>query len=153
MVSSLVRAIMAKKGLSQRQLAEELSVPLARIKNITAGRVQKLAPAEVKALVERLHVRGEYLATGVPPIFKSPGEIELDRRLTAIAVSTEVAESVEEYITRGQVQEQIFRALVESLAPDEQVLLQHYRLCSPEDRKALIALARRLSSAMATSET
>ncbi|MGB5147473.1 MAG: helix-turn-helix transcriptional regulator [Porticoccaceae bacterium] len=144
---------MAKKGFSQRQLAEELSVPLARIKNITSGRVQKLAPAEVRALVERLHVRGEYLATGIPPIFKSPGEIELDRRLTAIAISTEVAESVSEYVTRGQVQEQIFRALVESLAPDEQALLQHYRLCSQADREALIALSRRLSAGVTASET
>jgi transcriptional regulator with XRE-family HTH domain len=138
---------MEAKGFSQRELAETLGVPLDRVKNITSGRVKKLAPAESRALVEKLHVRGQYLATGEPPIFKSPAELELERRLAAISEATAVAGKVEDERARYAVQEQAFRAIVQSLTTDEQQLIQNYRLCAKDDQATVRSLAERLAQA------
>lgn len=135
---------MEAKGLSQRELADALGVPLDRVKNITSGRVKKLAPLESRALVEKLHVRGQYLATGEPPIFKSPAELELERRLAAISEATAVAGKVEDERGRYAVQEEAYRAIVHSLTTDEQKLIQSYRLCTKGDQATVLSLAERL---------
>ena len=41
-----------------------LGVSLDRVKSLTSGRVAKLKPDEIKALVEDLHVSADWLATG-----------------------------------------------------------------------------------------
>ena len=69
---------MAARGLKQAELAEVLGVPLDRVKSLTSGRVTKLTPDEARALVQKLHVRGDYLATGEGAIFQSPQEVQLD---------------------------------------------------------------------------
>ncbi|MGN7832642.1 helix-turn-helix domain-containing protein [Pseudoxanthomonas sp. 22568] len=84
MVSSLVKRVMADRGLSQRELAETLGVSIDRVKSLTSGRVKKLSPDETRALVEKLHVRGDFLATGVGPVFQTPQEQEFDRRVIAM---------------------------------------------------------------------
>jgi transcriptional regulator with XRE-family HTH domain len=144
-IYSLIKAIMAARGLSQRDLAQLLDVSLDRVKSLTAGRVQKLAPAEAKALVQKLQVRGEYLATGEPPIFKRPNEVELERRMEALQVANRLAERGGDYNARAEMQTAIFRALVESLSDDEQCLLKHYRICPPDDQRTLVTLAERLA--------
>lgn len=137
---------MEAKGLSQKDLAEVLGVTLDRVKSLTSGRVKKLAPDEAKALVEELKVRGEYIATGSPPIFKSPAELELDRRLSAISTATDVARNVQDKQARGAVQEGVFRALVESLTTEEQRLVQSFRACSKSDQETVLGLAERLAA-------
>jgi len=86
---------MDAKGLSQRELADVLGVSLDRVKSLTAGRVKKLAPDEAKALVEKLQVRGHYLATGEVPIFQSKGEVELASRLDALGETSRTASALE----------------------------------------------------------
>jgi transcriptional regulator with XRE-family HTH domain len=63
---------MAERGMAQRELASALGVSIDRVKSLTSGRVKKLAPEEIRAFVERLGVRAEYLATGERPVFR-PG--------------------------------------------------------------------------------
>lgn len=138
---------MEAKGLSQKELAEALGVTLDRVKNITSGRVKKLAPMESRALVEKLHVRGQYLATGETPIFKSPAELELDRRLSAISEASAAAGTVEDADARYVVQGEVFRAIVHSLTTDEQQLVHNYRLCASNDQATVLSLAERLAQA------
>lgn len=69
---------MSARGLKQADLAQLLGVPIDRVKSLTSGRVTKLTPNEAKALVQKLHVRGDYIATGEGPIFQSPQETQLD---------------------------------------------------------------------------
>lgn len=140
-VSSLVRSIAKSKGLSQKALAEVLGVSLDRVKSLTSGKVQKLAPAEAKAFVDVLHVRGQYIATGEGPIFKSSEEMEFDRRLAAISAATKIA-------THGRdnaVQMDAYIALVESLTTDEQRLVHSYRVCAKADQVHITSLAERLA--------
>lgn len=93
---------MVSKGLSQREMADLLGVSLDRIKSLTSGRVKKLAPQETRAMVEKLHVRGDYLATGQGPVFQSEGEIQLEARLGALKQSTTAVKDLELPVREGQ---------------------------------------------------
>ncbi|MCC8491363.1 helix-turn-helix domain-containing protein [Xanthomonas citri] len=95
MVSSLVRSVMAAKGLSQREMADLLGVSLDRIKSLTSGRVKKLAPPEARALVEKLHVRGDYIATGQGALFQSEGALQLEQRLGALKETSAATQEIE----------------------------------------------------------
>lgn len=75
---------MTARGLKQADLAEILGVPIDRVKSITAGRVKKFSSAESKALVEKLHVRGDWLATGEGPMFQADAEQAMSRHLNVI---------------------------------------------------------------------
>ncbi|MDF9442573.1 XRE family transcriptional regulator [Stenotrophomonas acidaminiphila] len=86
---------MAAKKLSQREMADLLGVSVDRVKSLTSGRVKKLAPQESKALVEKLHVSGNYLATGAGEIFQTPGEVALERRLTVLGETSATARQLE----------------------------------------------------------
>ncbi|MGH8044582.1 MAG: helix-turn-helix domain-containing protein, partial [Stenotrophomonas sp.] len=81
MVSSLIRQIMEDGGFRQVDLAESLGVSVDRVKSLTTGRVKKLSPDELRALVEKLHVRPEFLTTGDRPVFLRPEDAELGRRM------------------------------------------------------------------------
>lgn len=70
-------------------MAEVLGVGLDRVKSITSGRVAKFTPEESRALVEKLHVRGDYLATGTGPIFRTMGEEQLDSRMVLLREATD----------------------------------------------------------------
>lgn len=144
-ISTLVKNIAKAKGLTQKDLAEVLDVPLDRIKSLTSGKVQKLTQAEAKALVAKLHVRAQHLATGEGPLFMSPQELELERRLGAIATATKAAMKVKDKRAGYAVQDMVFKAIVESLTTEEQGLVQNYRLCSVSDRDHLSKLAARLA--------
>lgn len=136
---------MASRGLSQRDLAQLLDVSLDRVKSLTAGRVQKLAPAEAKALVEKLHVHGEYLATGKPPIFKRPNEMELERRMEAIGSANKISHQVQDQSARHEVQRQVFEALVGSLDAREQHLLSCFRRADERGKVAVLRVAESLT--------
>lgn len=82
---------MAEGELSQKDLAEALGVPLDRVKSLSAGRVKKLTPDETRALVEKLHVRAHFLATGEAPVFQTPQERSLDTRMQSLKQSTDAA--------------------------------------------------------------
>ncbi|MGB3393230.1 MAG: helix-turn-helix transcriptional regulator [Stenotrophomonas sp.] len=145
-ISSLIKAVTAAKGLSQKELAESLGITLDRVKSITSGKVRKLKPEELKGLVERWHVRGQYLATGEPPIFMSPGEIELERRMAAVRQSTKLATQVSDEEMRRKVQNDAFFALIDQLTPEEQQLIAHYRRCSKSDQQAIDSLVARFAT-------
>lgn len=82
---------MAEGGLSQKDLAGALGVPLDRVKSLSSGRVKKLAPDETRALVEKLHVRAQFLATGEGDVFQAPQEQLLDSRMQSLRQSTDMA--------------------------------------------------------------
>ncbi len=75
-VATPIRRVMQARGLSQKQLAEVLGSSLQRIKFITTGRVGKLKPAEIRALVEQLRVNPVWLTTGVGEMFSAPADGE-----------------------------------------------------------------------------
>ena len=93
MISTLLREIMSSCNLRQADLAQVLGSSVDRVKGLTSGRIAKLSPDETRALVEKLHVRGDYLATGVgptfqaqPPFAKHPGErLRLERERLGIS--------------------------------------------------------------------
>ena len=144
-ISGLVKSIAQAKGLSQKDLAQLLGVSLDRVKSLTSGKVKKLAPEEAKVLVDKLHVRAQHLATGEGPLFMSPQELELERRLGAIKTATRVASKGADRQAVYEVQQEVFDALVTALTTEEQSLVQNYRLCAKDDRDHLLKLAARLA--------
>lgn len=70
MIKELVRQVMAAKKLNQQDLADLTGASLSRVKAITSGRVAKLKPEEIRALVEELDVSADWLATGSGEIFR-----------------------------------------------------------------------------------
>ncbi|WP_340569898.1 helix-turn-helix transcriptional regulator [Stenotrophomonas sp. G106K1] len=95
MVSSLIRQIMDDGGFRQVDLAERLGVSIDRVKNLTSGRVKKLSSEEMRALVEKLHVRAEFLATGNGPVFAQPAEVELGRRMKLLSDASQKASTLD----------------------------------------------------------
>ena len=67
-----MRRLMKALGLSQRQFADALGVPLQRIKSMTTGRIAKLSPDEIRTLVEEMQVNPAWLATGDGDMFLAP---------------------------------------------------------------------------------
>jgi transcriptional regulator with XRE-family HTH domain len=83
-----VRAILSETGLSQAGLADAMGVSHQRIRNMTTGRVQKLHEEETRALVQELHINGQWLATGEGRIRQSSEEIALEERLRQLRETT-----------------------------------------------------------------
>lgn len=77
--------------MTQKGIAEVMEVSLDRVKSITSGKVQKLTREEGEALIRKLHVRGDWLATGEGPMFQSAGEQALRQRLDVIGSARDVA--------------------------------------------------------------
>lgn len=73
-VATPIRRVMQARGLSQKQLAEVLGSSLQRVKFITTGRIAKLTPAEIRALVEKLQVNPVWLTTGMGEMFSAPAD-------------------------------------------------------------------------------
>jgi transcriptional regulator with XRE-family HTH domain len=88
-ISSLFKKIMKECGLQQKALADLLGVSIDRVKSLTSGRVGKLTREESEALIKKLNIRGDWLATGEGPMLQSPGEQEFQRRLDAIKTATD----------------------------------------------------------------
>jgi transcriptional regulator with XRE-family HTH domain len=90
-----IKQIMQALGLTQAGLARELGITVDRVKSITRGKATKLHQAEAKTLVEKLHVRGDFLATGQLPVLQSPSEEEFERRLDLLRRASQSVQSLE----------------------------------------------------------
>lgn len=71
MISTLIKRIMKEFGFQQRALADVLGVGIDRVKSLTSGRVQKLTREESEALIKKLNIRGDWLATGEGQMIQS----------------------------------------------------------------------------------
>lgn len=89
-----MKAILGETGLTQSGLAEAMGVSHQRIRNLAAGRVQKLEEAEAKALVQELHIRGHWLVTGQGPIRQTDEELRLEQSLQAMRDTTAKASTL-----------------------------------------------------------
>jgi len=147
-----VKAIMKECKLRQAGLAEVLGVSIDRVKSITSGKVKNLTREESEALIRKLNVRGEYLATGEEPMFRSDGEQELERRLDAVAdathkaqltgLDTEAQTRVQMLLTGLELRNaDLVMEALNVLSADEQQLIENYRKSAPEGKKALRSTA------------
>lgn len=160
MISALLRQIMDAKSLSQRDLMDILGVSLDRVKSLTSGRVAKLKPDEIKALVEDLHVSADWLATGTGPMFRPQQAEDQDafaQRMQAVSAMGAVVDALPlpepersrlKVLLTGDPAHDgalIAQALAGGLKPDEAALLDNYRHASPEGKKAIKATSDALA--------
>lgn len=168
MISVLLKQVMKKCGLDQKALAEVLEVPLQRVKNLTAGNVQKLTREESAALIQKLGVRADWLITGEGSMFgDSESQDEFITRMQAInqihllinamplseflrdrirAVMTGdpardgvlIAEMILSGSQQGSASALSVRA---ELSPDEAALVANYRASRPEGQELIRRLA------------
>lgn len=159
MISSLLKQVMKECGLQQKALAEVLGVTLDRVKSLTSGKVHKLTREESEALIKKLNIRGDWLATGEGPMFQSAGEREFQRRLDELKSATDSARGsalpedkqrlMQEllfYVGAGDVAA-LTAALsrVEIVSPGEAALLDNYRHSPPEGQAAIKATCAALA--------
>ncbi len=138
--------------LKQSDLVELLGVSLSRVKAMTSGRVKNLTREESEALIRKLHIRGDWLATGEGPMLQSDGEREMARRIDLLKLAAGKAqiEGLEPHHMRA-LQEILFfaelgdatalRRALTQLQPDERALVGSYRSCSDEAKVSLIQQA------------
>lgn len=151
MISALIKQVMKECGLQQKALAEVLGVDVQRVKNMTAGRVNKLTREESEALIKKLNIRGDWLATGEGPMFQSAGEREFQRRLDELKSATDSARGsalpedkqrlMQEllfYMGAGDI-DALVAALsrVEIVSPGEAALLDNFRHSDDEGKSAI----------------
>lgn len=63
-ISSRLRAVIAKSGLTQEQFASKLGIPVERLRSLVYGKVKKLTQLEQRLLKVRFRVPAEFLAFG-----------------------------------------------------------------------------------------
>ena len=139
-----------------------MGVSLDRVKSLTSGKVKNLKREESEALIKKLHIRGDWLATGEGPMLQSEGERELGRRMDLLKLATGKAqiEGLEPHHTRA-LQEILFyaelgdaealRRALTQMQPDEVALVRSYRSCSEDAKVRLIQQAALLSGRKRTS--
>lgn len=88
-LSEKIREIKAALGVTQPRLAEVLGVKLDRVKSLTSGKVDKLSQTEIKAIVEKVHVNPEWLATGEGEMFKPVAEQSFGGELATLEEATD----------------------------------------------------------------
>lgn len=114
-------------------MADVLGVPLHRVKSLTTDKVKNLTREEADALVTKLHVRGDWLATGEGPIFQSENERELHRRLGAVRASTQKIHAAGlKAEAAGALQELLYYAELGDMAALTKLLDQMPRLSAEE---------------------
>lgn len=157
MISSLMKQVMKECGLQQKDLAKVLGVSLDRVKSLTSGKVHKLTREEGESLIRKLHIRGDWLATGEGPMIQSAGEQEFQRRLDVIKSTTErvrdlglpveKAQRLHELLSMLEIGDtkRLSELLDAATAPDEATLLNNYRHCPPEGKDALKATSAALA--------
>ena len=159
LISQLLKQVMHECNLRQADLAELLGVSLSRVKAMTSGRVKNITREETEALVKKLHIRGDWLATGEGPMLQSEGERELDRRMDLLKLASGKAQiaGLEPHHMRA-LQEILFfaelgdavalRKALTQLQPDEMALVGSYRNCSEDGKVRLIQQAAVLSAGL-----
>jgi plasmid maintenance system antidote protein VapI len=165
MLSEQIIQILNSFNLTHQKLADLLGVKLQRIRNISAGNVKKLTREEAEVLVKKLHIRGDWLATGEGPMLQSESERAFYERVGQLKYATDMAASLPLSEAKQQLlQELLFYAQagdVESLTkivanceivrPDQAALLDNLENCSKEDQDAIRRMA--LLAASADNET
>lgn len=163
MISSLLKAVMKEFELHQTGLAEVMGVSLDRVKSLTSGKAKNLKHEEGEALIKKLHIRGDWLATGEGPMLQSEGERELDRRMDLLKLASGKAQiaGLESHYMRA-LQEILFfaelgdavalRKALTQLQPDEMALVGSYRNCSEDGKVRLIQQAAVLSAGLPTGQ-
>jgi len=87
-ISSLIKQVMKKLGLTQADLAEVLEVSIDRVKSLTSGRVKKLTREESQLLVDKLEIRAEWLINGEGPMLQDDeAQDEFANRMRNISVT------------------------------------------------------------------
>jgi transcriptional regulator with XRE-family HTH domain len=89
-----LRRICEQRGWRQKDLAGVLGANLDRIKSLMSGKAKKLEAGEIDTLVDQYQVRREYLASGVPPVFKTEAELRVERELALIGKATQAVASM-----------------------------------------------------------
>lgn len=159
MISSLLKNAMKHFGLQQAGLAEVMGVSLDRVKSLTSGKVKNLKREEGEALITKLHIRGDWLATGEGPMLQSEGEREMGRRMDLLKLATGKAQidGLEPHHSR-LLSEILFyadlgdadalRKALNQLQTDELALIASYRNCSEEAKVRLLQEAAVLSAGL-----
>lgn len=164
MISSLLKMLMKECGLTQSALADVMGVSLDRVKSLTAGKVKNLRLEEADALIQKLQIRSEWLATGEGPMRQGPGEQEVTLKLQQVKAATSKAAvpglSREDSARLAEI---LFFLEAEDAAglgkvlnpgePAEQALLGSYRSCSPEAQIKLIQIAAVLAAGLPLTDT
>jgi len=70
LISTLLKQVMEKFELRQKDLAEVMGASLSRIKAMTSGRVKNLTQEEIKNLADKLDIRTEWLISGEGPMLQ-----------------------------------------------------------------------------------
>jgi DNA-binding Xre family transcriptional regulator len=159
LISELLKRVMAECNLKQSDLVDLLGVSLSRVKAMSSGRVKNLTRAESEALVKKLHIRGDWLATGEGPMFQSPGERELHRRLDIVkatsgkalvqGLNSDDASRLAEILFFADLGDAAaLQKVLNPFAPDEVALVLSYRKCSVEGRAHLIQTAALLAAGL-----
>ena len=89
MLKEQIREICAQCGLTQKALADVMGVEHQRVRNMAAGRVDKMLRREGEALIRKLHIRAEWLATGQPPMFQNDQEVRAEEILNKVGDASE----------------------------------------------------------------
>lgn len=153
MVSTLIKALLEHFKLTQTELANLMGVKLQRIRDLSADRAKKLTREEGEALIRKLNVSGDWLATGQPPMFRSDTEQRATVVMDQLGSAAKVAQALGLSAAQGRLvmellffaqtgnAEQVKRALADlnELTPDEAELLSNYRNSSKEQQGILKA--------------
>lgn len=95
MISQLLKQVMQRCGLKQKDLAEVLEVSLSRVKAMTSGRVKNFTREEIELLVEKLDIRADWLITGDGSmLIDDESQDEFARRMQAIHHMRAVVEAM-----------------------------------------------------------
>lgn len=150
---------MKQFGLQQAGLADAMGVSLDRVKSLTSGKVKNLKREEGEALIKKLHIRGDWLATGEGPMLQSEGERELARRMDLLKLATGKAQvdglelhhmrTLQEILLYAELGDaDALRRALTQLKPDEMALVGSYRQCSDADKVSLIQTAALLAAGL-----
>ena len=126
------QAIAAALGMSKAALADRKkrdAFPVDKFKALAADRPE-------------LKLDVQYVLTGESN--------ELDRRMYAIGTATRIASTVRDADSRAAVQNEVFKALVDSLSEDEQRLVSCYRGADAQGKAVLLSTASLLARAPPT---
>lgn len=161
MISTLVREVMRRHKLQQKDLAAVLGVNIDRVKSLSSGRAKKLSAEEMDALVSKLRVRPDYIVSG------GVGEMLMTQRehsqwMAAHALKEAPRPQPPADVTL-QVGDQVFHYEVKTPPPpplaeqdrepyvvnveglDEMALIEKWRRCAPTDRQVIAQLVTRLA--------
>lgn len=154
---------MKEKGFKQVDLAELMGVSLDRVKSLTSGKTKNLKQEEAQALVKKLHIRGDWLATGEGPMFQDETERLLHQRLDQLSsvtnkvLATDLHEDQQRelqlilFALETNDSETLKKALSSlskaGISQREAALLNNYRACKEVDQKAIERVALNAAAA------